>query len=69
MDHPVTKELHLVIKERIEEVKEALILSDDPDFDRKLKGIVTGYNDVLEWQPEVVDAEVQPEKSGTQGSY
>ncbi len=69
MTHPVTEALREVCKERIEEFKNLLISSDDPDLDRKVKGIVIGYNDVLEWEPEVVDAEVQPEKSGTQGSY
>lgn len=63
MTHPVTEELRTVIKERIEEFKDLLLSSDDPDLDRKIKGIVIGYNDVLEWQPEVVDAEVQEGKS------
>lgn len=63
MTHPVTELLRVVIKERIEDAKEVLVLSDDPDYDRKLKGMVIGYNDVLDWQPEVVDAEVQEGKS------
>lgn len=57
------------MKERIEEFKDLLISSDDPDLDRKVKGIVIGYNDVLDWQPEVVDAEVQREDVGASGSY
>ena len=69
MTHPVTIALQEVLKERIEEFKDLLISSDDPNLDRKVKGIVIGYNDVLEWKPEAVDAEVQPEEFGTQGSY
>ncbi len=69
MTHPVTEALREVIKERIDEAVEEMLLSNDPEKDRIIKGIVVGYRDVLEWEPEVVDAEVQPEKSGTQGSY
>lgn len=69
MTHPVTEALREVMKERIEEFKDLLISSDDPDLDRKVKGIIIGYNDVLDWQPEVVDAEVQREDVGASGSY
>lgn len=68
-DHEVTKALREVIKERIDELKDLLVSSDDPDLDRKVKGIIIGYNDVLDWQPEVVDAEVQDEVVGASGSY
>ena len=61
--HPVTRELLEAVKERIEEAKEVLVLSDDPEYDRILKGMVRGYNEVLEWQPEVVDAEIHREES------
>ena len=69
MAHPVTKVLHEMLKERIEDGKQLLVSSDDPDLDRKMKGLVIGYNDVLEWEPEAIDAEVQEGNTGAQSSY
>ena len=54
-----------VCKERIDEAKEVLVVSDDPDYDRKVKGLILGYNEVLEWEPEVADAEIQGTESRT----
>ena len=64
-EHPVTQLFYEVCKERIDEAKEVLAVSDDPDYDRKVKGLIHGYNEVLEWEPEVVDAEVQGTESRT----
>lgn len=64
-EDPITQLLYEVLKERIDEAKEILVLSDDPDADRRIKGMVVGYEDVLEWQPEVVDAEIQGTESRT----
>ena len=69
MEHPVTKVLKEMLKERIEDGKQLLVSSDDPDLDRKMKGLVIGYNDVLEWEPEAIDAEVQEGNTGAQSSY
>ena len=64
-EHPVTQLFMEVCKERIDEAKEVLVVSDDPDYDRKLKGMVIGYMEVLEWEPEVVDVEIQGTESRT----
>ena len=53
------------MKERIEEAKEVLVYSDDPSLDPVVKGMARGFSEVLEWEPEVVDAEVQGTESRT----
>lgn len=65
-DHPITEMLVEVIKERIGEGLEALAASDDPDLDRKIKGMIHGFREVLEWEPEVViNVEDQESESRT----
>ena len=65
LDNPVTQMLREVMKERIEEAKEVLVYSDDPSLDPVIKGMARGFEEVLEWEPEVVDAEVQGTESRT----
>lgn len=46
--HPVTEALMASLKERIEEGKLQIVNSNDPEYDRIVKGMVRAYQDVLE---------------------
>jgi hypothetical protein len=56
-DHPVTLVLKDVVKERIAESTSQVLNSNDPEFDRVLKGIVRAYNELLDWEPEITEEE------------
>ena len=47
-NHVVTLEVMAAIKERIEEAKEVLVSSNDPEYDRLLKGMIRAYKDLLD---------------------
>ena len=51
-NHPVTKMLAGVIKEKISDGLNAIVSSNDPEFDKLAKGKIYGYQDILEWEPE-----------------
>ena len=46
----VTKEFKEAIAARIEEAKMQLVNSDDPEFDRLVKGMIRAYWEVLDFK-------------------
>ena len=53
--HPVTRALKEASKERIEEIKDQIVASTDPDYDRFLKGMIWAYNEVSQAKPDLID--------------
>ena len=53
--HPVTKAINEAFKERIVDIKDQIVASTDPDFDRFLKGMIWAYNEALEAKPDFID--------------
>ena len=49
--HPVTEAQKQAIQERIEEVKNQIVASNDADYDRVLKGMIIAYQHVLGLEP------------------
>ena len=73
-NHPVTRALKQAIYERIEEAKDQIGASSDPDDDRFLKGMIWAFNEVLEAKLDLTDEsedlnEISPGDTGTQGNY
>lgn len=54
-DHPVTIALMAAIKMRVDEGKDHLIASNDPDFDRIIKGMLRAYKEILDHRTEFSD--------------
>ena len=51
--HPVTQELRKAIEERVKSAFEELLISVDPDYDNRVKGLTRAYQEILEWEPEI----------------
>ena len=64
-DHPVTVVLGESIKIRVEEAKDQIVGSTDPDFDRFAKGMIWAFREVLEFEPDLTleesNVEIQTE--------
>ena len=60
-NHPVTLEVMAAVKQRVEDTKNELISSSDPDYDRFLKGMIWAYQELiavkLEETPDLIDIE------------
>ena len=56
-ENQITRLLKEVIEERIDEAKEKLVNSSDPEFDRVVKGMVLAFREVLDWEPQVEEDE------------
>lgn len=62
-----------MVAERVNEAKDHIVISDDPDYDRLIKGMIRAFYEILEWKPELIDDEefdeVPTRDTGTQSSY
>lgn len=50
--HPVTEALNNAVDDRINELKERLVNSFDPEEDRFLKGMIRAFREILQIEPE-----------------
>ena len=73
LSHPVTLLQKEVVAERVSEAKEYIVVSDDPNYDRLIKGMIRAFYEILEWKPELTTEEdideVQTRDTGTSSSY
>ena len=72
--HPVTLLQKEVTVERLSELKDSVIVSDDPDYDRLVKGMVRAFYEQLEWKPELTPEEEEEDEipardAGSSSSY
>jgi len=64
-NHPVTQVLEETIRQRVEEAKEVLVQSSDPDFDRLVKGMVRAFYEIQEWKPNLIENEEETDEIST----
>ena len=60
-DHPVTRVLNKSVDVRIDEAKEQIVGSTDPEFDRFAKGMSWAFREVLEFEPDLLQEESKVE--------
>lgn len=56
-DHPVTLAVNEAIQGRINDSKESIVNSTDPEYDRFLKGMIWAFREVLDAQPDFLITE------------
>ena len=61
LNHPVTNALHEAFKERIEEIKDQIVISRDPEYDKILKGMIWAYHEALQAKPDLIDESEETE--------
>ena len=49
---PVTDAVYLAVQNRMDEAKEIIVHSSDPDLDRVMKGMIRAFYEVLDLKPD-----------------